>query len=130
MCRSFDYNVEEKTCKFYKENLIDKKYLNLGIKQNAIVNHYSSNFLIIKIEILKILPKGLYYQKDGKLMKIGPLIERSKKFSGGAIFGVTLAVIIAGLIIGGLIGLAYTKFNKKTSNFLPVMRFINPNYEK
>lgn len=64
-------------------------------------------------------------------MKIEPLVPQNSKnkYSGGTIFGIILVVIIASLIMGSLIGLAYMKFNKKT-NFLPVMKFTNPNYEK
>ncbi|RNA22484.1 antigen B membrane, partial [Brachionus plicatilis] len=41
LCRSFDYDIEKKECYLYRENLVDKNFLDLGIKSNKNVNHYS-----------------------------------------------------------------------------------------
>jgi hypothetical protein len=65
------------------------------------------------------------------LKTIDPLNKQSNqvKYSGGTIFGVVIAVMITGLIVGVLSAFVYLKATKQ-SDLIPVMKFVNPNYAK
>jgi hypothetical protein len=73
----------------------------------------------------------MYYEENGVLKTIEPLTNQSKqvKYSGGMIFVLVVAVMISGSLLGLLIAFVYLKMSKQ-SDLIPVMKFINPNYEK
>lgn len=51
VCRSFDYFVVTNDCFLYKENIKDKIHSNIELVDNAISNHYSSNFYLTIFKI-------------------------------------------------------------------------------
>ncbi len=81
--------------------------------------------------IIAFIFKGLYYEKNGQLLDIVAFNPNTQgaKYSGGAIFGILVALIVGGLLIGVLGTFSYFKLAKK-NDMLPVMKFVNPNYEK
>ena len=67
--------------------------------------------------------------ENGQLVKVNPKDFSTNKYSGGAIFGIVFALIVAGVLIGAGGTFAYNKYVKKTP-MLPVMKFTNPNFKE
>lgn len=42
LCRSFDFVIATSTCRFYRENIVDKALTDLKLTEDKGVNHYSS----------------------------------------------------------------------------------------
>lgn len=112
LCRSFDFFTETEECYLYRENIVDKSKIDLKIKNNPKCSHYSREYMM----------------ENGEVIKVNPLEFKTKKYSGGAIFGIVFALIVGGVVIGGLMAYGYNKYVKKT-NMLPVMTFKNQNFD-
>lgn len=120
LCRSFNYYAVELRCTFYKENLVDQINTELKTIGNEFANLYSR----------------LFYEKDGQVLEVAPLIRKEgkdpKSFSAGALFGVSLAMLIGGVLLGTMLAFVYLKITstaKSPVTSLPPMKFTNPNYE-
>lgn len=113
-CRSFDFFMDLNQCNLYKENLKDKNLIDLKLTKNQLCTHYSR----------------LNYEENGKLKQVVANTKNSVLYSGATIFGVICTLIIGGLLLGMFGVFGYFKFVNKKNVMLPVMEFINPNFNK
>ena len=117
LCRAFNFFFDTNDCRMYKENLVDKINTDLKLDNYEYANLYSR----------------LYYEKDGMVINVEPLVIESKKnvkYEGGIILGVVVALLAGGFILGVLGGMVILKIKDTKELVLPNMQFVNPNYSR